>query len=95
MASGLIVDRLTTAAVAGREGVQAFDVESGDQMRDGIAGAATCGASGLLIVAASGDGQEHQGSGDLDGGCDLGSTDLGEGVVLGVGERPEGILLAA
>jgi len=81
--------------VAGREGVQAFDVESSDQVRDGVAGATTCGASGLLIVAASGDGQEHRGPGDLDGGCDLGSAELGEGVMLGVGERPERILLAA
>ncbi len=95
LASGLIVDPRLPTAVARREGLQAFDIESGDQVRDSVAGASACGVSGLLIVAAARDGQKHGGSGDLDGGCDLGPTELGEGLALGVGGRPERILLAA
>jgi hypothetical protein len=81
--------------MARRGGGQAFGVEAGDEMRDGVAGATAGGEGGLLIVVAARDGQEHGGAGDLDGGCDLRAADSGEFQALGFGERPEGILLTA
>jgi len=95
LASGLIVDAQLPAAVAWREGLQAFDVESGDQVRDGVAGSATGGACGLLIVATAGDGQDHRGASHLDGGSDLGPAELSKSLMLGVGQRAERILPAA
>jgi hypothetical protein len=95
LASGLIVDAWLAAAVAWCEGLQAFDVESCDQVRDGVAGSATGRACGLLVVAAAGDGQEHRGASDLDGRSDLGPAELGESLMLSVGECAERILPAA
>ncbi len=81
--------------MAGVEGGDALGVEACDQAGDGVAGASAGGAGGLLIVVAAGDGQEHGGPRDLDGGCGLGPADLGQCQSLVVGERPERILLAA
>jgi hypothetical protein len=64
-------------------------------MGDGVAGAASGGAGGLLIVVAAGDGQEDAGPRDLRGGCGLRPAELGQGRALIVGEGPEGIGLAA
>jgi len=87
-------DRLASA-VSGREGGQALGVEPGDEVGDRVAGAAAGGAGGLLIVAAVGDGQEHGGAGDVDGGCGLRPAETSEFLALGVGQRPEGVFLAA
>jgi len=61
--------------VAGRQRGEALGVEAGDEVRDGIAGAAAGGAGGVLVVVAAGDGQEDPGPGDLDGGCRLGPAE--------------------
>jgi hypothetical protein len=91
----VIIDSRLAAAMARREGRQALGVEAGDQVRDGVAGATTRGASGQLIIAAARNGQEHGGPSDLHGGCGVGPAELGQGLTLGVAERPERILLAA
>lgn len=57
--------------MAGRGGRQALGVEAGDQVGEGVAGASSGGAGGLLVVVGSGDGQEHDGPGDLGGGGGL------------------------
>jgi hypothetical protein len=64
-------------------------------MRDVVAGASSGGAGSPLVVVAGGDGQEHEGAGDVGGGGGLGSAELGQGRDLVVGEGPEGILLAS
>jgi hypothetical protein len=81
--------------MAGHEGGQALDIEPGDEMGDGVAGAAAGGAGGLLVVITASDGQEHGGPRDLGGGRGLRPAELGRGGALVVGERPEWILLAA
>lgn len=80
--------------MAGRGGLQSLGVEARDQVRDGVAGASAGGAGGLLIVVAGGDGQEHDGPGDLGGGCGLRPAELGQGLTLLGGEFAERVLLA-
>ena len=80
--------------MTGSQGTQAFGVEAGDQMRDGVAGASSGGAGGVLIVIAAVDGQDHGDACDLNGGRGLRPTDLSVGLALGVGDWPEGILFA-
>ena len=55
--------------MAGRQGRQPLGVEAGDQVRDGVAGAAADGTGGLLIVVARGDGQEELGPGTSTAGA--------------------------
>ena len=76
------VDGRPPAAVAGRQGGQALGVEAGDQVGDGVAGAAAGGAGGLLVVVAAGDGQEDAGPGDLGGRGGLRPAELGQGLPL-------------
>ena len=56
-------------AVARVECAQPLAVEPGDQVGHGVAALAPGGASGLLVVGAVGDGQEHDGTGDPNGRC--------------------------
>src|SRR6267154_357008 len=91
----MIIDSRLPTALAWCEGGQTFDIEPGDQVGDGVAGASAGVACGLLVVIAAGDGQEHGGSSDLDGGSGPRPTEIGQGLPLGIGERPERILLAA
>src|SRR4051812_2596576 len=83
------------AAMAGRRRGGALGVEAGDRVRDGVAGASAGGTGGLLVVVAGGDGQEHDGPGDLGGGCGLRPAELGQGLTLLRGEFAERVLLAA
>ena len=90
----MIIDSRLPTALAWCEGGQTFDVEAGDQVRDGVTGASAGGARGLLVVVAAGDGQEDLGTDDLDSGLGLRPAELGQGLEFGVGERPKGVLLA-
>ena len=78
-----------------RDSLAGIYVEASDEVGDGIAGASSGGAGGLLVVVAGGDGQEHDGPRDLGGGRGLGSAELSQGRDLGVSEGPEGILFAS
>jgi hypothetical protein len=92
LARCLVLDSRSPAAVTRRQCGQALDVEAGDQMRDGVTGASSCGAGGLLGVVAGGDGHEHGSPGNLNRGSSLRAAEQGQCPVLGVGERPEWIL---
>jgi hypothetical protein len=91
----MTIEARLPAAMARRQGGQALDIEAGDQVGDGVAGASAGGAGSPLVVIAGGDGQEDPGSGDFGGGGDLGAADMGQGREFVVGEGTEGILLAA
>ncbi len=73
--------------------VETNGVEAGDQVRDGIPGASAGGEGGLLVVVATGYGQEHGGPRDLGGGCGLGSAEQSQDRDLVVGQRPGGSFL--
>jgi hypothetical protein len=60
----------------------AFCVGPGDEVRDGVAGAAADRAGSGLVVVVAGDGQEDLGPEDLDGRGDARATDLGQVVLL-------------
>ena len=73
----------------------ALCVGPGDEVRDGVAGAAADRAGSGLVVVAAGDGQEDLGPEDLDGRGDPRATDLCQLLLLLHGELAERCLLVA
>ena len=73
----------------------AFCVGPGDEVRDGVAGAAADRAGSGLVVFAAGEGQEDLGPEDLDGRGDARAIDLGQLLPLLHGELAERCLLVA
>ena len=89
------VGRPPPAAVAGRQGGEALGVEAGDEVGDGVAGAAADGAGGVLVVVAAGDGQEDLGADDLGGRGGLRAAELVQFLPLRLGQLAERVLLLA
>ena len=89
------VGRPPAAAVAGRQRGEALGVEAGDEVGDGVAGAAADGAGRVLVVVAGGDGQEDLGPDDLGGRGGLRAAELDQFLPLRLGQLAERVLLAA
>ena len=81
------------AAVPRHDSGQAFAVEAGDQVGDGITRPTACGASRLGEGSPLDDGQESFGAGDLGGGPGQGAGDLVKLGPLLIRERAKRLLL--